>query len=258
MPRFLAAALGVLLTLGSVPPASAQGAERGAHARLVQVEVDPPDVPRWEAAVSALAEVARRRAVGGRVDWRLYRAGPARYFGVFVSDSLGDVATPARFAAVLAGADSALAAAWAAGVDSLLATRFRLVTDGVHERVAAWSTARTSSPRAHPKGRLTACHVRPGSQAAFDAALRDYVALLRRARYPYPLEGFRWRLGTPAAHYTVVFPDAWDAFHGQNELSAGLQRVGLGRRGEQVLQALAAACLRIEQHDLDFAPELSP
>lgn len=113
------------------------------------------------------------------------------------------------------------------------------------------------NPRIHLGGRLTKYWVRPGAGAAFDAAMRERARLLREAKYPYPVEGFAWKVGSPGMNYACVFPDSWDAFHGINEVRTVMRRHELEARYDSVMTQIGQAVLRTESIDLDLDPDLS-
>ena len=87
--------------------------------------------------------------------------------------------------------------------------------------------------------------------------MREYAALLKAVEYPYPVEGFRWRVGSPGVNYVAVFPDAWAGFFGEHDMRTVLRHHGREAEYEALLHRIASAVYRVEQHDIDFAPSLS-
>ncbi len=250
----------MLLAFSMTPYACAQeksaGEEdSGVYVRLLTIEVDPADAEEWEIAVQRIAGAARQSDLESCCDWLLYREGPYRYHAVFFSEGLADLDTPESFGRAFAGTPGE--AAFREGVRGLQATRYEVTADVVHQMVAGWSTVEGISTATHPKARLTRYWVRPGAEEAFDAAMREHAKLLKAVEYPYPVEGFHWRLGSPNVNYVNVFPDAWAGFFGENDIRAVLRRHDREAEYDALLKRIAATVLRLEHHDIDYASSLS-
>lgn len=123
--------------------------------------------------------------------------------------------------------------------------------------VNAWSTVEGMSTSTHPKGRLTLYWVRPGWEEEFDKAMRKQAILLREVSYPYPVEGFRWRLGSPGVNYIAIFPDNWQSFFAQNAVTTYLSQHGRLADFKAIQERISMSVYRTEQHDIDFDAELS-
>ncbi|MGE0555226.1 MAG: hypothetical protein AB7R55_17490 [Gemmatimonadales bacterium] len=236
-------------------PTLAAAQAEGVYVRLLDVRVEPSDAAVWEAAVEGVARAARVSQLEACCAWLLYREGPYRYRVVLFSDGLADLDTPESFAEAFAGTPGE--ALFRASVQRLQRTRYEVVEDLIHQMVRGWSTVDEMSTASHPKGRLTKYWVRPGADAAFDAAMREYAALLTAVGYPYPVEGFRWRVGSPSVNYVVVFPDAWSGFLGENGIRPTLERHGRAADYDALLMRIAATVSRVEYHDIDYDPALS-
>lgn len=250
----------VLLAFGMVTYASAQdesvgGEGSGVYVRLVTIEVDPADAPDWEATVQRIARAARQSNLESCCDWLLYREGPYRYRAVFFSEGFADLDTPESFGRAFAGTPGE--AAFREGVRRIQTTRYEVTEDVVHQMVAGWSTVEGMSTATHPKARITKYWVRPGAEKAFDKAMREQAKLLKAVKYPYPVEGFRWRLGSPNVNYVNVFPDAWAGFFGENSIRAVLRRHDREAEYDALLKRIAATVLRMEHHYIDYASSLS-
>jgi hypothetical protein len=251
LTRF-AAALALIVLFATSARAQQDG---GVYVRLLDIRVEPDDAMEWEAAVEAIAGAARESSAEFCCDWLLYRQGSFRYRVVFFSDGLGDLVTPEVFANAIAGTPGE--DSFRKAVQQLQATRYEVVDDVVHQKIQAWSTVEEMSTATHPKGHLTKYWVRPGAEKAFDAAMRDQTALLKDVAYPYPLEGFQWRVGSPGVNYVVIFPDAWPAFLGEHAVRAVMQRRGREADYQALLDRIAATVYRVEQQDIDFDASLS-
>ena len=259
--RCVSACFALALSVGfSTPAASGEESsdpesDSGVHVRLVTVDVDPTDALSWEEAVQRIADAARKSNVEHCCDWLLYRQGLYRYHAVFFSKGFADLDTPTSFSHAFAGTPGEQA--FRQGVRQLQTTRYEVAGDTVHEMVAAWSTVEGMSTATHPRARMTKYWVRPGAERAFDAAMREHAKLLQVVKYPYPVEGFRWRLGSPNANYINIFPDTWARFFGENDVRALLRRHEREAEYDALQERIAATVLRVEQHDIDFVASLS-
>ncbi len=121
----------------------------------------------------------------------------------------------------------------------------------------SWSTVRGMSTATHPLVRVAEYWVKPSRVRQFDRAVRDYVALLKRIDYPYPVEGFLWRVGAPGRNLVVTFPDDWSKFFGENRAEEIAAKHGATEELQSARKALAATLEKVEEHYLDFVPELS-
>lgn len=229
-------------------------ADGGAYVRSVSIRVSPGDAERWEQAVRMIADAARK-ARSSDHDWLLYRAGPFRYWLILFSEGLSDIVTEESFSAAFAGTEGE--ALFARGVEQLLSTRFEVIRDVVTQQLYSWSTVRSMSTATHPLARVAEYWVRPDSVQQFDRAVQDYVAFLKKIRYPYPVEGFRLRLGAPGRYRLVTFPDDWSKFFGENRVEEIAAKHGATEELQSARKALAATLEKVEEHHLDFVSELS-
>ncbi len=244
----------LLLCLSCATGTSAQEHE-GVYVRLLDVLVAPEDSRLWEAAVEEIAHAARLSELDSCCDWLLYRQGAYRYRVIFFSDGLSDLVTPEIFANAFIGTPGEKA--YLEAVVQLKTTQYEVVDDVVHQIVGAWSTVDAMSTDTHPKGRLTKYWVRPGEEDAFDAAMQAYMALLKEVKYPYPVEGFQWRVGSPGVNYIAVFPDSWTGFFGEHDVHLVVDRHNRRPDYDALLRQIANTVYRVEQQDIDFEPRLS-
>jgi len=229
--------------------------DSGVYIRLVTVEVNPADAQEWEAGVQRIVEAARQSDLGSCCSWLLYREGPYQYHAVFFSKSLADLDTPESFSRAFSGTSGEKA--FGEGVRKVQATRYEVKEDVVHQMVSGWSTVDGMSTATHPKARLTKYWVRPGAEDAFDVAMREHANLLKAVEYPYPVEGFRWRVGSPNVNYVIVFLDSWAGYFGKNEIRTLLQRHDREAEYDALLKRIAATVHRVQHHDIDYASLLS-
>lgn len=247
-----------LCVLPSVAHAQAgedASSELGVFVRLVTISVKPSSSPEWESAVAQIAEAARTSGLEECCDWLLYREGPHLYHAVFFSTGMEDLDTPESFARAFSGTPGEKSF-WE-GIRKMQATQYEVLGDLVHQMDDRWSTVESMSTASHPKGVMTRYWVRPGAEDDFDETIRDLMELLKAVEYPYPVEGFRWRVGSPNVNYINVFPDSWQAFYDGNNPRAFLERRGRLSEWEELQQRIAASVIRVEEHYIDFLEELS-
>ena len=142
-------------------------------------------------------------------------------------------------------------------VDELLETRFLVESQVITQMVNPWSTVEGMSTATHPKARVVKYAVKPNRHDEFDAAIRDYVRLLKEIEYPYPIEGFRWQFGRPGENWLVTFPDNWSDFHGVNDLDTIARQHDAHERLQVIRSRIDNAVRATTQHDLDFVASLS-
>ena len=226
----------------------------GVFIRLVTIDVDSVSIPEWTSAVRLLARAKREHNPDGCCEWLMYREGAHRFHVILQSDSMGDVAEPEDLLEAFAGTDGEVV--FRDGLRRLQATRYVVSADVLHQMDFRWSTVTEMDVETNPKASLTRYWVRSGRESDFDEAVSSYVRFLEEIEYPYPVEGFRWRIGSPGMNYLVVFPDAWEGFLEWTVEKAAHSR---GRDGEyrSLLAGIARTVSREENHRLDYVPDMS-
>ena len=110
----------------------------------------------------------------------------------------------------------------------------------------------------HPKARIMDRRIRPGMEAAFDAALTARTAFLAKHDYPLPIEGFAIRSGAPGRSWQALFPVDWPSFHERDSFYAFVQSLDQALQDEYagLKAALMETMASAEYYDANFAPEL--
>lgn len=227
----------------------------GVYTQRVAIRVKPEDAERWENAVSRIAQAADKSRLPGKHHWLMYREGPFQYHLILFSDGFADIDTLESFAIAFAKTEGE--GLFKQAIEDIKSTQFEVLSIGVRQQVYSWSTVRSISTDTHPLARAVDYWVRPGSEKEFDTVMREYVSLLKRIHYPYPVEGFRWRLFAPGMYSVVTFPDDWSKFHGENRLELVARKKGAYEQLMENRRRLAAILIRYSQFDLDFASDLS-
>ncbi len=142
-------------------------------------------------------------------------------------------------------------------VASLSGTNFDVTMDTLWQQLSEWSTVKSMDPAVNPLAVVTEYSVALSSISNFDQAMRNYIEFLERINYPYPIEGFRWRLGRPGRYWSVTFPDNWPDYFGEKDLKRIVRVKGLTAELSGLQDQLAHACQEMDQTFLTFAPELS-
>lgn len=227
----------------------------GTYTQRLSITVKPEDAERWEGAVRHIVQAAGKSQLPAKHHWLMYREGPFRYRLILFSDGFADIDTLESFAAGFAKTEGE--GLFRQAIEELKPTQFEVLDIGVRQQVYSWSTVRSMNTDTHPLARVIDYWIRPGSRDEFDTVMREYAALLKRIEYPYPVEGFRWRLFAPGMYSVVTFPDDWSKFHGENRLELLARKKGAFEQLLEIRRRLAATLIRHSQFDLDFASELS-
>ncbi|MCH7848680.1 MAG: hypothetical protein IIB53_10000 [Planctomycetes bacterium] len=253
------ALLGLCSFLFAQPPERSspfdEAQEFGVYVQALEITVEPEDVDRFENAVGTIAREAATSDIGEDHEWILYRAGLHRYWAILFSEKLQDFDTMESLRQAFAGTASEVR--FQTAVDELLETRFLVESQVITQMVNPWSTVEGMSTATHPKARVVKYAVKPNRHDEFDAAIRDYVRLLKEIEYPYPIEGFRWQFGRPGENWLVTFPDNWSDFHGVNDLDTIARQHDAHERLQVIRSRIDNAVRATTQHDLDFVASLS-
>ena len=250
-PRRIWAACTVLLLLAP-KPMRAQTRDR-VLMQFVGVSVPPAEGAQFEADLAALVEYGLEAGVDRDLFWLTYRQGLFTYRLVVLalaSESLASFDTYLDAFRGLAEDRPELLA-------SLRRSSLRITSQSTTEFVREWSTVEGMSTATNPKALVTEYGVRLGSLAELDRVLTDFKDFYLAIDYPYPVEAFKPLYFSPGRYMVVVFPDAWDAFDGPNDIDRLAARAGRTEELESLRARLNAVILDSSTFRLDYAHELS-
>ena len=253
--RFAQLCLVVVVLLSSQASLPGAQSNEGVYTRTLEIVVQPSDVPAWEAAMASLAKAARRMEIEEKSDWLVYRSGTAKYWIVVNRGTLLKAVTPERFVSAFAGVGQE--PSFKTAIASLQTTHFVVTMDTLWQHLYEWSTVKSMSTATHPLAVVTEYSVRPADVDRFDAAMREYVSFLKRIEYPYPVEGFEWRLGRPGRYWSVTFPDTWVSYYGDGALERFSDQKNVGNELVRLRKRLSSTTQSVSETYLTFAPELS-
>ncbi len=232
----------------------------GVYVRHLRLRLAPSHTHAFEAMMKRCVEAASGAKLPEPYDWLCYREPPGRYWLLLFSDTIDGFATPETLVGFAdhigrAEGESALAEIMA----MLAGLEYEIEWEIFFQQKANWSTVEAMSTASHPKARIMDRTIRPGMEAAFEAALAARTAFLVDHGYPLPVEGFVIRSGAPQRALQVVFPVDWSTFHETDSFSAfvrGLDEAAQEEYAERKA-SLMATMSRAEYNDGNFAPELS-
>ena len=249
--------ISVLVFLLAISQPSHLGAQAGVgvYTRTLEIEVLPSDVSAWETALASLAEAAKAVEREERIDWLVYRSGTTKYWIVVNRHDFKEVVILENLFSAFEDAPQKTSVK--ATITSLQATNFVVTMDVLWQQVFEWSTVQSMSTATNPLAVVTQYSVRLGDLADFDNAMREYVSFLKQIEYPYPVEGFRWRLGRPGRFWSVTFPDTWVNYYGVRDLKRFTKEKELGAELARLRSHLFRAAHSVSETYLTFAPELS-
>lgn len=235
-------------------------AAQGVHTRHLRIRVTPEQTGHFEDLMRLCVDAVKERAEGtAAAGWLCYREPPGRYWLVSFADEPGAFThadgLEGLVGSVAERAPSHRRELW----QRLRSLEHELDWEIVARQKAAWSTVEDVDTDQHPKARMMMRSVKPGMEAAFDAALTRRTAFLAEHAYPLPIEGFATLRGDRSVQLQVVFPLDWPTFHGS--LSFGAFVKGLAEEARQDYARRKAALMRTMSnaawYDGSYVGELS-
>lgn len=243
------------ITIGQVTDSDAKVEnDLGVFVRQVVIRVAARDSKNWESAVRALADAAKKAKTEDH-NWLLYHGGQSEYWLILFGDDIQSVPTEMSFDNEFRG--TANEKSYQDALEKLLQTEFEVTRDIVCQQDPEWSTVESMSTATHPKARVVDYWIRPCFESEFDSVQKQYVALLKEIKYPYPVESFRARFGGPRVHQVVTFPDNWSSFHGANDLAKLAKSAGKELELSEIRTQREKFILRATHHDIDFIKSMS-
>ncbi len=255
---WIALATGCATTRASAEAASFEA--DGIYVCHMRLRIAPSHTRAFEAMLKRCAEAAVVAETNGTSNhWLCYREPPGRYWILFFGDTIDGFQYPCDlkgFARSVARTESATAEGEIIGMLDEL--EFETEWEIVSRQKTEWSTVGGMSTVTHPKARLMVRTIRPGKEAAFDAALTARTAFLAEHGYPLPIEGFAIRTGAPGRSWQVVFPVDWPSFHETDSFYAFVRSLDQASQDEYagLKAALMETMASAEYYDATFAPEL--
>ncbi len=250
----------LLLSLIITFSVSAQNNDKNENERLsifvreVAIKVEPEDANKWEKAMQKMVE-AYVKTGSDKLEWLLYRSQPNEFWIIMFGDSLEDVPDEEEINNAFIGTQGE--PEYKEALELFAQTEFEVTRDIVCQQDEYWGTVKAMSTKTHPKARVVDYWVKPGSETEFDNIQQQYVALLQKMNYPYPVEGFRPRIGAPRVSQVVTFPDNWGNYLGINDLSEWVKKMNKQTELDEINNEMSRVIIKSSYHDLDFVKELS-
>lgn len=259
-PALACIALASSCATTDTPAAATQFEADGVYVTHLRLRLAPSHTQAFEALMKRCVAVASAAELSEDYEWLCYREPPGRYWLVQFSEAADGFAFPEHLEGFAdhvgwAGGEAARAEIMAMLAELEYETEWEII----FQNKASWSTVESMSTATHPKARMMDRTIRPGMEAAFDAALEARTAFLAEHGYPLPVEGFVARRGAPGRALQVVFPVDWSAFHGATSFFAFVQGLDEAARADYAARkaALMVTMASAEYFDASFVAELS-
>lgn len=254
----LALATGCATT--GAPAAAASIEADGIYVSHLRLRLAPSHTQAFEALMKRCVAAAGAARLSEDHEWLCYREPPGRYWLLHFSATADGFAFPETLMGFAdhvgrAEGEPARAAIMAMLAELEYETEWRLV----FQQKSSWSSVESMSTTSHPKARMMDRTIRPGMEAAFDAALTARTAFFVEHAYPLPIEGFATRHGAEGRALQVVFPVDWSSFHATTSFFAFVKGLDEAARADYAARkaALMVTMASAEYYDANFVPELS-
>ncbi len=224
------------------------------YVREVALRVAPGDALKWEEAMQKMVE-AYVKTNTAELEWLLYRSKPNEYWIIMFGDSLEDIPDEEDINYAFTGTPGETE--YKEALELFAQTEFEIIRDIICQQDDFWGTVKAMSTKTHPKARVIDYWIKPGSETEFDKIQQKYVALLQSMNYPYPVEGFRPRIGAPRVSQVVTFPDNWENYFGINDLSGWAKKLHMEEELNEINVEISQVIMRSTYHVLDFVKEFS-
>jgi hypothetical protein len=257
MKRWSKLTAAMVLSLALVSPAAvaqevSQEEEGGELVQVTFLKVNPPDVGTFVQAVGKIVEAAKLANLGAEFGWNMWSTGPFDFAFTSTVGSMAEFDDPGAWMRQYAGTEGEAALQEAFGMFSGI--QYRETVNRVEEYVPAWSRSTEWDPSEMGGAHVAEVWLRPGSQQAFDEAVKEYLAFMDEMGSVW---GHRPRVGGSGQHTFVTPFDSQENFYGVNSFERIVKVQGAGERMQELMGNLATHLLDARVYDVEPLPALS-
>ncbi len=130
------------------------------------------------------------------------------------------------------------------------------ISELVTQHMPSWSNGEPNMTT-HPDAHVDEVWLKPGTEQAYDAIMKEFLAFVAEMGYPYPVQGYRHRLGGTGEHYIVTFFDNRANFYGANKLDRLIEKKGATERWQGLLTRFSTLITRAHHYDSDYRANMS-
>jgi hypothetical protein len=253
--NFLSLLFAVFYLPAIIGQKSIQPSDIEIHTQLTFLSVLSEDVNAFEKGMGELSSLSKSVQLDEKYDWLTYKSDNDRYLVVNFSNGPEDVLTINDYRNAFDAKGSGKA--FETILQSIQGLGILAEKNYIIQMLLPWSTAEAISVSEFPLATMVEYSISTHNIEQFDVAMRQLTALLKKTKYPYPLESNRGHVGAYGTMALVWFYDSRSDYLGKNNLLHWMEK----HRASKELQAIMNKIERISEstrtYHLDYKKLLS-
>ena len=225
------------------------------YSQLTLLTISPDEVSNFERDMNALSKLSKQVELGEQFDWLTYKRDNGQYLIVNFSSGISDALTIDQYRTGFK--EKGVEQAFDTIMDALLQRTISIDKNHLIQMLLPWSTVREISVSEFPLATMVEYQIPTKNIEDHDSAMRKLVALLKKVKYPYPLESSRGSLGAYGTMTLVWFYDSRDAYFGKNSLLNWMARHGSQEEFQTVMEKIEGLSLSTKAYHFSYQKQLS-
>ncbi len=252
VPLLTLAAVGVAFVPAAAP---AQDEGGGELVHLIKWEVNPADAAKWTEGIQKIVAAAKQAQLSNDYSWSFYQENIFEYRLVYPIKNMAYFDDEMAWMRQFEGTPGQ--APLMAAFQQLNATAATTVSNLVTQSVPGWGYETGMDMANLPVAHVDEIWLKPGVEEQYDALMKEFMAFVKEMGYPYPMMGFRPRIGGTGEHHIVTWFDSRENFYGENNLDRMIEAKGAQERWTGMLGRFTQLITRAHHFDSDYRPDMS-
>lgn len=213
------------------------------------------DIPDFETKMGQLSDLSKKVGLEEKYDWLTYTTDSNKYLIVNFSNGLSDVLGVDSYRKAFQNIEKA--EEFDNIIGDLQQLDIQVERNYVIQMLLPWSTVEEISVSEFPLATMIEYNVPINKIESFDTAIGTLADLLKKTKYPYPLESNRGSIGGYGTVAFVWFYDNRNDFFGKNNLLQWMKEHKRMEKFQSIMEIMEKTYRSKNTYNFDYQKALS-